>query len=61
MTDLIQIKNTGPGAGARATAGHDRGMKTAKTVIISRGPWTDQGGREALGLLFVVVEVYIER
>ena len=29
-----------------------REMKTSEHVIISRGPWTDQGGREALELLF---------
>lgn len=27
-------------------------MRSAKVVIVSRGPWTDQGGREALELLF---------
>lgn len=27
-------------------------MRTAKYVIISRGPWMDQGGRDALELLF---------
>lgn len=29
-----------------------REMRTAREVIISRGPWTDQGGRDALELLF---------
>ena len=29
-----------------------REMKTAHEVIISRGPWSDQGGRDALELLF---------
>lgn len=29
-----------------------REMKTAEFVIVSRGPWVDQGGREALELLF---------
>ena len=29
-----------------------REMKTGRFVIISRGPWADQGGREALELLF---------
>lgn len=27
-------------------------MRSAKYVIVSRGPWTDQGGRDALELLF---------
>jgi len=27
-------------------------MRTAKYVIVSRGPWDDQGGRDALELLF---------
>lgn len=29
-----------------------REMRSAKHVIVSRGPWTEQGGREALELLF---------
>ena len=29
---------------------HD--MRSAKSVIVSRGPWADQGNREALELLF---------
>lgn len=29
-----------------------RDMKTAKYVIVSRGPWPEQGNREALELLF---------
>ncbi len=29
-----------------------REMKTAREVIVSRGPWVDQGGRNALELLF---------
>ena len=27
-------------------------MRTAKYAIVSRGPWADQGGRDALELLF---------
>lgn len=27
-------------------------MRGARSVIISRGPWTDQGGRDALELMF---------
>lgn len=27
-------------------------MRSAKYVIVSRGPWTDQGGRDALEMLF---------
>lgn len=27
-------------------------MRTAKYVIVSRGPWVDQGGRDALEVLF---------
>lgn len=27
-------------------------MRSAKEVLVSRGPWTDQGGRQALELLF---------
>ncbi len=27
-------------------------MRSAKYVVVSRGPWTDQGGREAIELLF---------
>ena len=29
-----------------------REMRSAKYVIVSRGPWTDQGGRDTLELLF---------
>ena len=29
-----------------------REMKTGKYVVISRGPWLDQGGRDALELMF---------
>jgi hypothetical protein len=29
-----------------------REMRSAKYIIISRGPWTGKGGREALELLF---------
>lgn len=29
-----------------------REMKSATEVIVSRGPWTDQGGRDALELLW---------
>jgi len=29
-----------------------REMRTAQYVIVSRGPWPDQGGRDALELLF---------
>lgn len=29
-----------------------REMKTGKYVIVSRGPWKDQGGRDAIELLF---------
>lgn len=29
-----------------------REMKTGKYVIVSRGPWSDQGGRDGLELLF---------
>ena len=29
-----------------------RELKGAREVIVSRGPWTDQGGREALELLW---------
>ncbi len=29
-----------------------REMKTASEVILSRGPWTDQGGREGIELLW---------
>lgn len=29
-----------------------REMKTGKYVIVSRGPWMDQGGRDAVELLF---------
>lgn len=29
-----------------------REMKSAKYVIISRGPWAEQGGRDAIELLF---------
>jgi hypothetical protein len=29
-----------------------REMKGAREVIVSRGPWTDQGGRDALELLW---------
>lgn len=29
-----------------------RDMKTAGYVVISRGPWADQGGRDALELMF---------
>lgn len=29
-----------------------RDMKTARYVVISRGPWTDQGGRDSLELMF---------
>lgn len=27
-------------------------MRTAKCAIVSRGPWTDQGGRDSLEVLF---------
>lgn len=27
-------------------------MRTGQEIVISRGPWTDQGGRDALELLF---------
>jgi hypothetical protein len=29
-----------------------REMKNAKYIIVSRGPWTDQGGRDAIELLW---------
>ena len=29
-----------------------RDMKTARYVVVSRGPWTDQGGRQALEFMF---------
>ncbi len=35
-----------------AAKGYLREMRGASDVIVSRGPWTDQGGRDALELLW---------
>ena len=35
-----------------AVKGHVREMRSARYVIVSRGPWQDHGGRDAIELLF---------